>query len=106
MVVEAKGGGRNGRARNGADDLVRRPVQVALPTESREYVSTHDFWKMGTTTMFDIRLVNLNSSSYLHMTTENALEKLDKDKQDLYLQACLEPRYFFTPMVYSEDRIP
>ena len=56
--------------------------------------------------MFDIRIVNLNTGSYLCMTPEKAFAKAEKEKKDLYLQACLEHRRTFTPMVYSADRIP
>ena len=56
--------------------------------------------------MFDIRIVNLDERSYLCMTPDRALEKLEKEKKYLYLQACLESRRTFTPMVYSADIIP
>ena len=56
--------------------------------------------------MFDIRIVNLDMGSYLRMMPEKALAKADKEKKDLYLQACLERRRTFTPMVYSADGIP
>ena len=56
--------------------------------------------------MFDIQIVNLDAGSYLHMTPEKALAKAEKENKDLYLQACLERRRTFTPMVYSADRIP
>ena len=56
--------------------------------------------------MFDIRIVNLDAGSYLRMTPEKALAKAEKEKKDLYLQACLERRSTFTPMVYSADGIP
>ena len=56
--------------------------------------------------MFDIRIVNLDAGSYLRMTAEKALTKAEKEKKDLYLQACPEHRRTFTPMVYSADRIP
>ena len=56
--------------------------------------------------MIDIRIVNLNAGSYLRMTSEKALAKVEKEKKDLYLQACLERRRTFTPMVYSSDVIP
>ena len=49
--------------------------------------------------MFDIRIVNLDGGSYLHMTPEKALAEAEKEKKDLYLQACLERRSNFTPMV-------
>ena len=56
--------------------------------------------------MFDIIIVNLNAGSYLRMTPEKALAKLEKEKMYLYLQACLERRRTFNPMVYSADGIP
>ena len=40
------------------------------------------------------------------MTPEKALAKAEKEKKDLYLQACLERRRTFTSMVYSADGIP
>ena len=49
--------------------------------------------------MFDIRIVNLDVVSYLRMTPEKALANAEKEKRDLYLQACLERRKTFTPTV-------
>ena len=40
------------------------------------------------------------------MNPKNALAKAEKDKKDLYLQACLERRHSFTHVVSSVDRIP
>ena len=56
--------------------------------------------------MLDIRIVNLDTGSYLRMILVKALVKTDKEKKDVYLQACLERRSNFTPMVYSADVIP
>ena len=56
--------------------------------------------------MFDIRIVNLDVVSDLCMKTKKALAKAEKDNKNLYLQACLERRRSFTPIVYSADRIP
>ena len=39
---------------NGAAVLVRRLGQVQVPAEPRADVSAHNFWKRGTTAMFDI----------------------------------------------------
>ena len=49
--------------------------------------------------MFDIRIGNLDAVSCLRMTPEKALAKAEKEKKDLYLQACIERRRTFTPMV-------
>ena len=62
-------------------------------------VSPYGFWKRGTTAMFDIRIVNLDAGSYLHMTPEKALAKVEKENKDLYLQACLEFRSTFNTIV-------
>ena len=51
-------------------------------------------------------IVNLDVGSYLRMTPEKALATAEKDKKDLYLQACLERRRTFTHVVYSADGIP
>ena len=56
--------------------------------------------------MFDIQIVNLDAGSYLRMTPEKSLAKAEKEKKYLYLQACLERRRTFAPMVYSVDGIP
>ena len=95
-----------GEAEGGTDRLVGQPGQVVVPAESRADVSAHGLWKRGTTAMFDIRIVNLNAGSYLRMMPEKALAKAEKEKKDLYLQAFLEIRRTFTPMVYSADGIP
>ena len=89
-----------GRAVNRAARLVGQPGQVEVPAESRADVGVHSFWKRGTTAMFGIRIVNLDAGSYLCMTPEKALAKAEKEKKDLYLQARLDSRRNFTPMVY------
>ena len=63
---------------NGADRLVRQPVQVVVPAESKVDVSAHGVWKRGTTAMFDIQIVNLDAGSYLRMTSEKDLAKAEK----------------------------
>ena len=45
--------------------LARRTGQVEVSAESRADVTAHCFWNWGTTTMFDIRMVNLDVGSYL-----------------------------------------
>ena len=49
--------------------------------------------------MFDIRIFNVDPGSYLRMIPEKSIAKAEKEKKDLYLQACLERRRTFTPMV-------
>ena len=88
------------------DILLGRPVQVQVPADSRADVSAHGFWNRGTTAIFNIQIFDLNAFSYLRMTPEKDLAKAEKEKKGLYLQACLERRRNFTPMVYSAEVIP
>ena len=48
--------------------------------------------------MFNIQIVKLDAGSYLCMTLEKAIAKAEKEKKDLYLQACLESRRTSIPM--------
>ena len=84
---------------NGAARLLGQPGQEVSHVELRSDVSAHGFWKQGTTAMFDIRIVNLDTSSYLRMTPENDLAKAEKENKDMYLQAFLERGRNFIPMV-------
>ena len=93
------GAQQEGRESDGdTDRIVGQPGQAVVPADSSADVSAHVFWKRGTTAMFDIRIVNLDVGSYLRMTPEKALAKSEKEKKDLYHQACLERRRTFTPM--------
>ena len=100
--------GPRGRAHtdNRAARLIGQPRQVVVPVESRADVNAHGLWKRGNTAMSNIRIVNLDAGSYLHITPEKALVKAEKEKKNLYLQACLECIMTFTPIVYSADGIP
>ena len=60
----------------------------------------------GTTTLFDIQIVNLDADSHLRQKSAKALAMAEKKKRYKYLQPCLECKRSFTPMVYSSDRIP
>ena len=63
---------------NGAARLVGSTGQGEVTAESRVDVSAHGFWKRGNTAMFDIRIVKLDTGSYLRMMTEKALSKAEK----------------------------
>ena len=60
-------------------------VQVTIPAESRSAVSIYGFCKQGTTTIFDIKIFNLDAGSCLCMVLEKALENTEKDKKYKYV---------------------
>ena len=82
-----------------AAELSRIPGQVAVPVESRSDVSAHSFWKQGATSMFEMRISNLDAGSYMRMTPKNDLAKAEKERKGLYIQSCLDHRRSFIPMV-------
>ena len=79
--------------------------QAKVPDESRADISVQGFWKLGTTALFDMIIVNLDACSYLCQMSAKALETAEKEKKDKYLQPCLECWRSFTPMVYPTDGI-
>ena len=74
-VGEAQGG--SGRIVKGETRLLGQPGQVEVPAELMQDVSAHGFWKRGTTTTFDVRIVNFDSGSHLRMNPGNTLEKAE-----------------------------
>ena len=74
-----------------------------LLPEDRGDVACHGFWKRGTTTIFDLRVVDLGAPTYRGSKPQKVLARHEKDKKKKYLDACLERRRHFTPMVYSVD---
>ena len=80
--------------------------QETVTIESQTDVSINGFWKRGTSNIFDIKIVNLDTGFYLRQTSAKVLETAEKEKKDNYLQPCLESRTFLTPMVYSMDGFP
>ena len=87
---------RNWRTKNGAVDMVRVLGQVAVTSELMKDISSDGFRKQGTTT-------NYNNQPHFRILPAHDSWK---EKKDLYLQAFLECRCSFTPMVYSAEVIP
>ena len=54
--------------------------QVMVPAQSWDDVSTHGFWNRGTTSMFNVRIVNPSTVSYLIMKLEIPLKRIRRRK--------------------------
>ena len=76
-----------------------------VPAKSRADASVHGFWNWVNSALFDMQIVNLDAGSYLCQTSEKAPATEEKEKNNNYLQPCLERSRSFTPMVYSTDGI-
>ena len=80
--TDTVGESQGGRARtvNRAARSILQPGQVEVNAESRADVSTHGFWKRGTTVMFDIQIFNLDAGSYLRMTPKKKILQSQRRK--------------------------
>ena len=62
-------------------------------------------WKRGQTCVLDVRITDTDAKSYAGTSSEKVLQRAAKEKKDKYLDACLERRRSFTPLVYSVDGV-
>ncbi len=76
---------------------------ATTPPETRGDVAAHGFWSRHNTTIFDVRIVHVEAPSYRGQDHAKILARRAKEKKDKHLQACLERRRHFTPLVFSTD---
>ena len=71
--------------------------------EARGDVMVHGLWKPGADCILDIRVTDTDARSYHNISSAKVLERAAKVKKDKYLEACLQKRRSFMPIVYSVD---
>jgi hypothetical protein len=74
-----------------------------LGNEARGDVLVHSLWKRGESCVLDVRITDTDQPAYRGTSSEKVLERQAKVKKDHYLQACVERRRSFAPLVYSVD---
>ena len=70
---------------------------------ARGDVLVHRLWKRGEGYVLDVRITDTDQPTYRGSSSEKVLERQVKAKKDFYLQACVERRRSFAPLVYSVD---
>lgn len=63
----------------------------------------HNFWSPGRTTIFDIRITDLNAKYQRGKCPKKCLARQEMEKKKKYRAACDANRRDFTPLVYSVD---
>ena len=53
--------------------------------------------------IYNMRVVNTDTTSYQAKTPDKFLETAEKEKNMKYLDACISQRWHFIPFVYSVD---
>jgi hypothetical protein len=74
-----------------------------LGEESCGDVSAHGLWNKGRSTIFDVRIADMDSKSYGNTACDKLLERFAQQKRDTYKEALLEWCKEFTPLCYSVD---
>jgi len=99
--------GRAARGEQGSSNVPGDPDPAGANNpdhrELRGDVSAHGFWRRGTTAIFDVRIADTDAPGYRGQDPKKILARHEKEKKDKYLDACLERRRQFTPLVYSVD---
>ena len=72
-------------------------------SDDRGDVAVQNFWRKGTTCIFDIRVTDTDAPTYRHQEPLKVLDKQESQKKSKYLEACIERRRHFTPLVFSVD---
>jgi len=71
---------------------------------ARGDLSAHGLWKRGETCVLDVKVMDTDAPSYSStLDARKTLEKAARQKKAKYLEACLERRRSFMPLVYSVD---
>ena len=65
----------------------------------------HGLRERGSGCVLDIRITDTDANSYKDISSSKVLERAAKAKKAKYLQACLDRRRSFKPLVYSVDGI-
>ena len=94
----------NGRGPN--DTTQRRTTEGTrnqAGKKSHGDVLVHGLWETGSSCVLNICITDTDAPSYSDKTSKKVLETHAKRKKDKYLQACLDRRRSFTPLVYSVD---
>jgi hypothetical protein len=100
-VVAGQGSQRQGSASGGEGE--GSTGRTELGDGARGDVEVYGLWKKGEGCVLDIQVTDTDAKSYASSSSEKVLERAAKAKKAKYLDACLERRRSFTPLVYSVD---
>ena len=70
-------------------------------TEQKGDLLIRDLWQPGTDSVHDLRVVNTDTLTYLKKAPEKCLHEAEKGKKKMYLEACLQQLWHFSPFVAS-----
>ena len=72
-------------------------------TEQKRYLLICHLWQNGTDSVHDMRVVNTDAKSHLEKPSEKSLQRAERGKKRMYLEACLQQRRQFSPFAALVD---
>ena len=69
--------------------------------EQKSSLLIRDLWQQVTESVHDMRVVNTDALTYQLKAPEKCLHKAEKGKKKIYLEACLQQRWHFSPFFAS-----
>ena len=78
-------------------------VQPSEVTEQKGNLLIFYLWEQGTYSFHNMRVVNTNSPTHRTKDPLRCLHKAKRGKKRMYLEACLQQRWHFSPFVASVD---
>ena len=88
---------------SGPRDSTTSGTSPPEPTEQKGDLLIWDLWANATDSVHAISVVNTDAKFYWRKTPEKCLEEAEKGKKKMYLEACLQQRWHFSPFVTSVD---
>ena len=90
----------SGRTATGEGTASEQSTPGTIKPEERGDVGVRGFWKRGSATIFDVRIVDTDAPTYRSRDPAKVLASHEKQKKGKYLGACLKRRRHFTPLVF------
>ena len=72
-------------------------------TEQKGDLLICDLWKNGTVSVHKMSVVNTDANTHAVKTPEKFLQEAGRVKKQIYLKACLQQRWHFSPLFASVD---
>ena len=89
----------------GTDEVITSKKTQNGPSLERGDIAIRGFWRPQVTCYIDVRVTDVDASSYVSRPVSKVLAGQEKDKKNKYLRSCLDSRCHFTPFVCSVDGV-
>ena len=91
------------RGQTTKEPVIREPNENSSGTLLMADIGVRGAWHTQARALFDIRVIDTDTKSYVSSTPQAVLKKAEKEKMSRYLKVCEEKHVSFTPLCFSVD---